>query len=159
MEKQKFTEVERKWILKNTPNRIPDETINMIQYYAEGDMRYRRESSSKKKGESFYRMKKTSIGVGASEEEVEKIDLKEFWEVTQKNPYMIRKKRFVYNLEPHKIEIDVFQNMSLVLMEIEVNSLEEELQIPEDISKYIIKEVTGDPHFTNKHLSGYTNQL
>ena len=70
---------------------------------------------------------------------------------------MIRKKRQVYKQENFNIEIDVFWNMSLVLMEIEVNSLEDSLEIPEAISKYIIKEVTGDHHFSNKYLSGLVN--
>ena len=70
---------------------------------------------------------------------------------------MIRKKRQVYKQEKFNIEIDIFQNMNLVMMEIEVNSLKNNLEIPEAISKYIIKEVTGDPHFSNKYLSGFVN--
>ena len=70
---------------------------------------------------------------------------------------MIKKKRHIYGQENFNIEIDVFWNISLVLMEIEVNSLEDNLEIPEAISKYIIKEVTGDPHFSNKYLSGFVN--
>ena len=157
MEKKTFIEVERKWLLKNTPNLTPDKTINIIQFYTEGNIRYRREKSSDEKQEFFYKIEKQPIGKGKSLETVEEISLQEFWTATQNCPYMIRKKRHVYKQENFNIEIDVFWNMSLVLMEIEVNSLEDKLEIPEDINKYIIKEVTGDPHFSNKYLSGFVN--
>lgn len=155
--KRIFTEIERKWIMKNTPNLIPDITINVIQFYTEGDIRYRREKASDENQEFFYRIEKKSVGKGESLETIEEISLQEFWTATQNCPYMIRKKRQVYKQENFNIEIDVFWNINLILMEIEVNSLEDSLEIPEAISKYIIKEVTGDPHFSNKYLSGFVN--
>lgn len=157
MAKKVFIETERKWLLKNLPNLAPAKAVNIIQYFTEGDYRYRRESHTDIKGEFIYKMKKTSIGEGKSEEVVEEISLKEFWEATKDCPYIVKKKRYVYPLGNHNIEIDVFRDMCLMLMEIEVNDLEEELQIPESIQKYIIKEVTGDPHFSNKYLSGFVN--
>lgn len=155
--KKTFTEVERKWIMKNTPNLIPDRTINIIQFYTEGNVRYRREKASDERQEFFYKMEKEAVGKGESIETMQEISLQEFWAATQNCPYMIRKKRQVYKQEKFDIEIDVFWNMSLVMMEIEVNSLEDNLEIPEEIQKYIIKEVTGDPHFSNKYLSGFVN--
>lgn len=155
--KKTFIEVERKWIMKNTPNLVPDKTVNIIQFYTGGDVRYRRESASDERQEFFYKMEKQPIGKGESLETMQEISLQEFWNATQNCPYMIRKKRQVYKQEKFNIEIDVFWNMSLVMMEIEVNSLEDNLEIPEAISKYIIKEVTGDPHFSNKYLSGFVN--
>jgi len=155
MEKKTFIEVERKWLLKNTPNLTPDRTINIIQFYTEGNIRYRREKSSDEKQEFFYKIEKQPIGKGKSLETMEEISLKEFWTSTQNCPYMIRKKRYVYKQDGFNIEIDAFHNIQLILMEIEVDSLKDEIKIPEEIKKYIIKEVTGDADFSNKHLSGF----
>lgn len=155
MEKKTFIEVERKWLLKNTPNLTPDKIINIIQFYTEGNIRYRREKSSDEKQEFFYKIEKQPIGEGKSLETVEEISLKEFWTATQNCPYMIRKKRHVYKQDGFNIEIDAFHNIQLILMEIEVDALEDEIKIPKEIKKYIIKEVTGDADFSNKHLSGF----
>lgn len=155
--KKTFIEIERKWLMKNLPNLSPNQIINIVQFYTEEDIRYRGERSSKDNKDFFYKMEKKSIGKGRSRVVVEEISLEEFYQATQNCPYMIKKKRHIYEQENFNIEIDVFWNMSLVLMEIEVNSLEDKLEIPEAINKYIIKEVTGDPHFSNKYLSGFVN--
>ena len=60
-----------------------------------------------------------------------------------------------YKLMKHnyKLEIDKYDSMNIVILEIELQDLEENILLPKYIEREIIYEVTGIKEFSNKKLS------
>jgi hypothetical protein len=147
--------IQRKWLLKKLPELQYCSAIKIEQYYKDF-VRYRREKRDEV--ESFVMIIKERLAPGVN---------RETWHDCTKEDYLfnypheekpIKKTRYVLEYEGHNIEIDTFEN-GMVMMEIEVKSLSEPIQIPQIIHSQIDREVTGDPGCSNYQLYRKVNQL
>lgn len=155
-------EIERKFLLKNIPwaeHAGPGSLIE--EYYISqlynGDMRYRYESESPLRKKRYIAMLKTATDVpGVNVEGLITDITPEFYaELVSRSKYgVISKTRKVFaTADPNqKIEVDVYTELKLVMMEIELPHLNYPLSIPYNLSKQIVAEVTGIAGFSNKSL-------
>lgn len=148
-------EIERKWLLKELPKVEFDQVIQIEQYYKDW-LRYRRQHDGI--GEFFFCIKKERLSHGVNRETWQDCTKEDYFFNYPQDEKPIKKTRHVLEYEGHNIEIDTFEN-GLVMMEIEVKSLSEPIQIPKIIHAQIKKEVTGDPDYSNYQLYRKFNQL
>ena len=148
-------EIERKWLLKALPEVEYDAVIQIEQYYKDY-LRYRKEVNGGV--ESFVCIKKEKLQPGVNRETWQDCTKDDFYFNYPREEKAIKKTRYVLVYEGHDLEIDVFDN-GLVMMEIEVKSLSEAIQIPQIIHTQIEKEVTGDPDYSNYQLYRKFNEL
>lgn len=147
-------EIERKWLLKACPGLDYDQVIQIEQYYKDW-LRYRRQHDG---GEFFFCIKKERLSHGVNRETWQDCTKEDYFFNYPQDEKPIKKTRHVLEYEGHNIEIDTFEN-GLVMMEIEVKSLSEPIQIPQIIHAQIEKEVTGDPDYSNYQLYRKFNEL
>jgi len=157
-------ETERKWILRKDPKiiQMPDANYHIYQKYGIDGWRYREQSEvssfSIRNGIDtfhppvYYKTKKTPVGKGANEEEEYVITKEEFDECGPVKS-SISKFRRVYKIGELKFEVDVFEGIHLVILEVELRSLEQKFDMPDFLQKLIIYEVTGIKEFNNSSLS------
>jgi CYTH domain-containing protein len=69
------------------------------------------------------------------------------------NSLYIKKSRTVVKYKGHKLELDKYDGMNIVILEIELEDLNEEIKLPRYIDREIIYEVTGIKEFSNKNLA------
>ena len=148
-------EIERKWLLKALPEVDCNQVIQIEQYYKDY-LRYRKEVNGGV--ETFYCIKKEKLQPGVNRETWQDCTRDDFYFNYPQDEKPIKKTRYVLEYKGHNIEIDTFEN-GLVMMEIEVKSLSEAIQIPQIIHAQIEKEVTGDPDYSNYQLYRKFNQL
>lgn len=148
-------EIERKWLLKALPDVAFDAVIQIEQYYKDY-LRYRKEVNNSV--ETFICIKKEKLQPGVNRETWQDCTRDDFYFNYPQDEKPIKKTRYVLAYEGHNLEIDTFEN-GLVMMEIEVKSLSEAIQIPQIIHAQIEKEVTGDPDYSNYQLYRKFNQL
>lgn len=156
-EKDKRTEIEkeRKFLLKNMPeiSLRPDGHLTIIQFYKDG-WRYRSEYDGKET--KYYKLKKVKLDKGINKEvDIEEIDMITFFNLrtgTTAERHEIHKMRYIFNYEGRKFEVDQFKNLTLVMVEIEGVTMEDEIKFPPEISAVMIMEVTGNEAFDNFRL-------
>ena len=152
-------EIERKWILRKNPNfnnlNKPVKIFHIHQIYSSNGWRYRKqeEYGIDKIGiiTRFFRTKKTPYGLGCNIEEEYEITADQF--STCDEGKTITKIRQIYNYNGLKFEIDIFADLSLVIMEVELDSIDQEIEIPGFLKELIIIEVTGIKEFNNSSLA------
>ena len=152
---QQEIEIERKWLLKACPGLDYDCIIQIEQYYKDY-LRYRKEVNGDV--ETFICIKKEKLQPGVNRETWEDCTKDDFYFNYPRHEKTVRKTRHVLEYEGHNLEIDVFQD-GLVMMEIEVKSLAEPIQIPQLVHAQIEKEVTGNPEYSNYQLFRKMNNL
>lgn len=150
---KKVIEIERKWVLKRIPALKWDKVLYLYQYYNEDGFRYRSEKDKVTNKTEYYKIKKTVIGHGTNEEELYDCTLEEFNEKVANNKKFISKIRHIKEYKDYNIEVDMFTNITLTLMEIELPDINFPIQLPKEVKKMIIKEVTGDMAYNNKNLA------
>ncbi|PPK96546.1 CYTH domain-containing protein [Nonlabens xylanidelens] len=147
-----MTEIERKFLLKNTDFLKEKTGKRITQGYLTTDKE--RTVRVRIKGEkAFLTIKGKSNDSGLSRYEWEKeIDLEEAQQLLLLClPGVIDKTRYEIAIEKHVWEIDIFhgENNGLTLAEIELQSETESFSKPE----WIDKEVTGDVRYYNSYIS------
>ncbi|WP_405370235.1 CYTH domain-containing protein [Nonlabens sp. Asnod2-A12] len=147
-----MTEIERKFLLKNTDFLKDLNGTRITQGYLTTDKE--RTVRVRIKGEkAFLTIKGKSNASGLSRYEWEKeITTQEAEELLQLClPGVIDKTRYEIAIEKHVWEIDIFhgENNGLTLAEIELQSETEPFSKPE----WIDKEVTGDVRYYNSYIS------
>lgn len=148
-------DIQRKWVLKACPGLDYDRVIKIEQYYKDW-LRYRREHDGI--GEFFFCIKKEKFRPGVNLDTWEQCQKEDYFFNYPQDEKPIKKTRHVLEYEGHNLEIDTFEN-GLVMMEIEVKSLSEPIQIPQIVHAQIEKEVTGDPDYSNYQLYRKFNEL
>lgn len=148
-------EIERKWLLKARPGLDYDRVIQIEQYYKDF-LRYRKETVDG--ADSFICIKKEKLQPGVNRETWQDCTKEDYFFNYPQHEKPIKKTRYVLEYKGHNLEIDTFED-GLVMMEIEVKSLSEPIQIPQIIHAQIEKEVTGDPDYSNYQLYRKANQL
>lgn len=154
-------EIERRWILRNVPTQAMKESILEIeQWYAETDLgvvRYRSTISKKYDYEKFEKIIKIPVSKGINTEQDFPIEKEEFYNIFKSDKRHIAKTRYVFHCGL-KYEIDVFKDINLIILEIELSNLDEPIYFPEWLEKEVIAEITGIKEFSNYNLAYKANK-
>jgi CYTH domain-containing protein len=162
----KTFEVERKFLLKKLPELEYDRVLYIKQYYLEDGNGYsdRIRKTQKKDGDKkYHRTKKYRQFERANEEIETELTKQEFNKLKKKTKSKISKYRHILKSGDFKWEIDKFENIDLVIAEIEIvtdmenlNKIVNEINsfpLPEFITDYLIMEVSDFKPFSNKRLA------
>lgn len=149
-----FKEIERKFLLKRFPRLEKINNVYQIeQWYHSDGFRYRYQVNTSTGTVEIFKTKKTNISKGVNQEEETMLTLDEFNEVDLSNSLHVKKTRTVVKYKGHKLEIDRYDGINIVILEVELNDLEEKFSLPKYIDKEILYEVTGIKEFSNKSLA------
>lgn len=152
-------EIERKFLLKRVPRFLAKDikVYQIMQIYVEIDgkiNRFRSMENLRDKTISYVHCIKTKISDGVYEEVEKEIGEWIFDRMIKRPHRFIVKKRTVYvDNSLLKWEIDEYDGMSLITLEVELDDINQPINIPEIIEKEIIAEVTGKKEFSNYSLS------
>lgn len=156
-------EIERKFLLKSLPDIEPVDKIKIIQYYyknSEGIWERARQMDSKLKGKKFVHTVKTRISDMSNDEQEKELTKEEFFSFRRRcikypgSSKMLKKTRHIYIDGDLKWEVDLFsESNTLVIAEVEIQSEDYDLQIPDFITKKMLLEVTTMKQFGNRNLA------
>ncbi len=156
----KNLEIERKFLLKQLPDVEFENSKKIIQCYVwskkkNGYDRYRESIDVKTMKAKYFHTFKNRLKAGVQEEYEEEITEKKFYKYfnDENHDLYIEKDRHIYTKKGLTWEIDVFQDMSLIIAEIELPEENYDLKIPKKINKEVIMEVTEFPQFYNSNLA------
>jgi len=156
-------EIERKFLLKALPTtayQAPPKIIEQCYVWNEeikNHIRYRGEKNQD--GSMIYY---TTIKVAAggddsgaivNTEQEEEIQREEFVKNFQSSDKKIGKMRYMIDYKGLMWEVDKFMNMDLVVAEVELDSEDQVFEIPPEIQKVLIMEVSGFKEFKNYSLA------
>lgn len=149
-----FKEIERKFLLKRFPKLEKINTVYQIQqwYHSDG-FRYRYQVEIPNGDIKIFKTRKTNISKGVNQEEETILSQNEFNELNLSNSLSIKKIRTVVKYKGHKLEIDKYEGLNIVILEVELDDLNEKIPLPKYIDKEILYEVTGIKEFNNKSLA------
>ena len=146
-------EIERKYLLSDLP-RMPQpiDVLEIDQGYLPGVARLRHQRSANG-GERFVRTVKQGVGVLRleTEDEIDRATFEKLWPETEGR--RVRKRRYVIAHGEDLWEIDEFLDRTLVLAELEFDDPESPVAIPDWLSPVLVRDVTDEPHFTNRSLA------
>jgi len=151
-------EIERRWIIKHLPILKFDETLAILQYYTPTG-RYRVSCNVGTEISKYYHTVKKTVSYGVNEENEKEITKDEFIDAIKTATSKIAKSRRKYKCDGLVYEFDglmldpIDSVSTLYIMEIELNDINQTINMPYDIKKLIIKEITGDTAFSNLQLS------
>lgn len=149
-----FKEIERKFLLKRFPRLEKINTVYQIeQWYHSDGYRYRKQVEIPTGDIEIFKTKKTNISKGINQEEEVTLTLSEFSELDLSNSLHINKTRTVIKYKGHKFEIDKYNGINIIILEVELKDLDEKIYFPKYIEKEILYEVTGIKEFSNKKLA------
>lgn len=153
-------EIERKFLLKRVPKFLAKDIKKYLihQVYVDIDgqvTRFRMTENLRSPDNETTCVKcvKKPISIGVFEEIEVDVSQNTFDKMTKKPHRFIIKERLVYSEGGLKWEIDKYDDISLVTLEVELDDINQEIEIPEKIKKEIICEVTGQKSFSNYSLS------
>lgn len=149
-----FKEIERKFLLKRFPRLEKIDTVYQIQqwYHSDG-FRYRYQVEIPNGEIQIFKTKKTNISKGINQEEETILSQNEFDQLDLNNSLCVKKIRTVVKYKGHKLEIDKYEGINIVIFEVELEDLNEKVLFPKYIDKEILYEVTGIKEFSNKNLA------
>lgn len=149
-----FKEIERKFLLKRFPKLEKINTVYQIQqcYHSDG-FRYRYQVEIPNGDVKIFKTRKTNISKGVNQEEETILSQNEFNELDLSNSLSVKKIRTVVKYKGHKLEIDKYEGLNIVILEVELEDLNEKIPMPKYIDKEILYEVTGIKEFSNKSLA------
>jgi CYTH domain-containing protein len=167
MESHKTYELERKFLLKSLPNIKCTKELKIYQYYLNSEPLVAKRIRRSICGDvvNYYYTEKIYDTTNSEHtEEIEKIiSVTEFNKLKNKAISLIKKTRRLYNDGTKDWEIDIFDDMSLIIAEIEfianglnVHNKSYELnnyKIPNFINEVLIMEVSNMKEFSNKELA------
>jgi CYTH domain-containing protein len=148
-------EIERKWILRGVPpfSNPPDLSYTIHQFYADDGWRYRASVNNVTYETEYSKTKKTPNGHGSNLEIESPIEVSEYNEAMNGAKKSITKTRNIFLQNGLKWEVDEFISVKLVIMEVELDSIDQPIEIPGFLQDLIIYEVTGIKEFNNSNLS------
>jgi len=147
-------EIERKFLLKRFPKLEKINTVYQIEqwYYSDG-YRYRKQLEVPTNKLSIIRTKKTNISKGVFQEEEVSLSLEEFNDLDLSNSISVKKVRTVVKYKGLKFEIDKYENMNVVILEVELEDINQPISFPKYLEREILYEVTGIKEFSNRKLA------
>lgn len=147
-------EIERKFLLKRFPKLEKINTVYQIEqwYYSDG-YRYRKQFEVPTNKLSIIRTKKTNISKGVFQEEEVSLSPDEFNDLDLSNSISVKKTRTVVKYKGLKFEIDKYENMNVVILEVELKDINQSISFPKYLEREILYEVTGIKEFSNRKLA------
>lgn len=148
-------ERERKFLLRSLPDAVGGAPVREIeQGWLPGKaLRERLRHTCSAEGESWHRTVK--LGRGIERIEVEEETTPEvfaaMWPLTE--GCRIRKRRYDVREGDLVWEIDEFLDRDLVLAEVELESVDQDVPIPDWLEAVLVREVTGEPAYLNLTLA------
>jgi len=148
-------EIERKFLLTGLPDAAREApSVRIEQGWMAGEtIRERLRRVSDASGERFYRTIKLGTGLTRAEyeESISREMFEPLWPLTagcrvEKRRYKVREAELVW-------EIDVFEGRDLVTAEVELPSPDAAFTLPDWLADRVVREVTGDPAFSNLNLA------
>jgi len=148
-------EIERKFLLSGLPDEAREApNVRIEQGWMAGEtIRERLRRVSDDAGERYYRTIKFGNGLTRAEyeEAISREMFEPLWPLTagcrvEKRRYKVREGERVW-------EIDVFAGRDLVTAEVELPSADAALDLPAWLASRVVREVTGDPAFSNLNLA------
>jgi CYTH domain-containing protein len=154
----KKLERERRWLLRKMPSVAYFNVLEITQHYmqnASENYRLRRTKDTHTGKVTYHYTKKRKIGRGLSSEIEREITEKSYRLRMYRSSKIssIRKRRHLYKTDDHVFEIDKFEDVRLIIMEIEFPTEETFVLMPKRIKSEVILEVTDIPEFSNFALS------
>jgi CYTH domain-containing protein len=146
-------EIERKFLLKELPDIMYDNKLNIMQWYCDKNLRIRRTLDVNSSKLSYTVTKKTLLRPGVYEEDEQVISKKKYEALLKSAFKCIIKTRYIKKFGKLKWEIDSYKDMSLTVAEIELPKEGHKFKLPDYIAYCLILEVTHMPEFTNKNLA------
>ncbi|HYD51081.1 MAG TPA: CHAD domain-containing protein [Gemmatimonadaceae bacterium] len=148
-------EIERKYLLRTLPPAVKTApVVEMAQGYIPGRTlveRLRRVRGPD--GERWYRTVKAGRGMTRAEfeEETTREIFEAMWPLTEGR--RVAKRRYAVREGDVTWEIDDFIDRTLVLAEIELDSEEQEVPLPDWLAPHVVREVTGEGTYQNSVLA------
>lgn len=153
--RQPGVEVERKYLLRGLPDAVQGATpLEIRQGYLPGKRLVERLREVKSNGSaSWYRTVKSGAGLWRLEleEETTREVFTRIWPLTA--GHRVQKLRYPVRENGDTWEIDQFTDRTLVLAEIELPSPGTKVTLPPWLEPLVIREVTGDPEYSNSRLA------
>lgn len=147
-------EKERKWVLHELPFAKPDHILYILQFYTGDGVRYRAATDSRDGRTRCYKTIKTPTDQpGVNNEEESGVKSAELYANFRFAKRALHKTRSVYLYKGLKFEVDHFNNVKLILMEVELRSMEQQIALPAFIEEVINEEVTGNVAYNNFNLA------
>lgn len=152
-------EIERRFLLKRIPIVKWTNIYDIAQYYirdTETGIIKRLRASYDVLGDNARKIEylhKINVGVGEFVEVHEDLPSSEFTNHTKKAFKWLGKRRYVYNHDGLKFEVDVIDGLTLVLMEVELEDIKQEINFPDEIKEEMLMEVTGVKSLSNFELA------
>lgn len=148
-------EIERKYLLKALPAKMPDaNTLTIEQGYIPGERLLERlRAVEVGRQRTYFRTVKVGAGLVRTELEEEATAgvFKAMWPLTRGK--RLTKRRHRVPDGDFTWDIDEFTDRELVLAEIELPSAETPVQLPEWLEPWVVREVTGEAAFLNSTLA------
>jgi CHAD domain-containing protein/CYTH domain-containing protein len=148
-------EIERKFLLSGLPEIAREApSLRIEQGWLAGEaIRERLRRVNDASGERFYRTIKFGTGLARAEyeESIPRELFEPLWPLTE--GCRVEKRRFEIRDAERTWQIDAFEGRDLVTAEVELPSPDAELPIPEWLAPYLVREVTGDPAYSNLKLA------
>lgn len=158
-------EVERKFLLKNLPDVKYDRNLLIHQYYLpdDGEWTERVRKITEDNESRYLKTRKLRVGKLTNEEIEIEISREEYEETKTNAISKIIKTRHIIRYGEYTWEIDKFNNIHLILAELEMVTNDDNLKdvvselnsidIPRFIKSNLVMEVTDIPEMSNKSLS------
>lgn len=154
-------EIERKFLLKRLPEKLLEkrkhEKLNIVQFYFFiGGIWQRFRVLKNGKNTKYIHTIKKSLSPGVYEENEKEVTKEEFDILYNKHKNkcrVIEKTRFVIKHKGLKFEIDKYEDLSLVILEVELPKLSFKFDFPNNLAEEIVMEATGIKQFSNFSLS------
>jgi CYTH domain-containing protein len=156
-------EIERKFLLKAMPDKIPSEIVKIDQWYwknSKGVWERARSWDSNINGVSWIHTIKKSVAKGINIEDEHNITKEEYEFFTKRcntpgeDAKFISKERWIYPDGDLKWEVDMFNSgHHLIVAEIEIPKKSFKVNIPDFIKDKLLMEVTDFKQFSNRNLS------
>jgi len=153
-------EIEKKIILKELPPIQYDNEIKITQYYFKNEddqwERYRKSESDN--GIEYFKTIKKTLRKGVSMEDESNITQEEFKGKVKLCDRKISKTRYIKTTIDNLFwEVDVFDDIDMVMAEIEIPTEDYEVKYPKWIKGFIVEDVTGNKDFSNRRMAKEIN--
>jgi CHAD domain-containing protein/CYTH domain-containing protein len=148
-------EIERKFLLRGLPAQASAVApLEIAQGWLPGvEVRERVRHVRGPEGERWYRTIKLGMGLQRPEfeEQIGRAVFEQLWPLTQ--GCRVFKRRHRVSAGERVWEIDDFSDRDLVLAEVELPSPDSPCELPDWLAPHVVREVTGDPEYTNLKLA------
>jgi CHAD domain-containing protein/CYTH domain-containing protein len=152
---EQMLETERKFLLRQLPETAQEvPVVEIEQGWLPGTRVVERWRKVRASGEPIcYRTVKSGQGLTRVEleEKTSRELFEHIWPLTEGRRVVKRRRRIP--AEGVTWEIDEFLDRELVLAEVELPSEEAMVEVPEWLKPYVVREVTGDPEYSNRKLA------